>query len=116
VDPRIERAVERIERDLHLRLTVADLAETAQLSVPQFTRLFRVATGRTPIAFLRERRLVRARLLVERTSLSIEEVMMQVGVADRSRFARDFRRAHGHSPRTLRLQLRGNPPRQPQPC
>lgn len=106
MDTRIQRVIDRIERDLHRRLTVADLAQTAELSVPQLTRLFRAATGRTPGMFLRDLRMYRARVLLERTSLSIEEVMQQVGLADRSRFARDFRRAHGDSPRAFRMRMR----------
>jgi AraC-like DNA-binding protein len=43
-------------------------------------------------------RMIRARLLIERTCLSIKEVMVQVGCSDPSHFARDFRDFHGLSP------------------
>ena len=105
-DRRITRALELIEERLHEPLSVARLAASAELSVTQFTRLFRRAVGTTPGAYLQACRLSRARTLVERTSLPIAEIMRQVGLSDRSHFARDFRRVHGFSPRTLRVQLR----------
>lgn len=105
-DPRIERALELIDVSLGDRLSVARLASSVELSVSQFTRLFRAATGTTPGAYLNARRLSRARTLVERTSLPVAEIMRQVGFSDRSHFARDFQRAHGFSPRTLRVHLR----------
>lgn len=106
MDPRVRQTIERMEAHLHEDLAVPDLARAAGLSVAQLTRIFRQATGRTLGVFLRDLRIARARTLIERTSLPISEVMAQVGIPDRSRFAREFRRAHGASPRTLRVQLR----------
>ena len=111
MDVRVQQAIERMEQRLHTKLTVAEIAREVGLSVAQLTRLFRASVRKTPGAFLRELRLARARLLVERTNLSIAEVMTQVGIADRSHFARDFRLTHGSSPRTLRMHLRAAPPR-----
>jgi AraC family transcriptional regulator len=105
-DPRIGRALELIDACLGERLSVARLASSVELSVSQFTRLFRAATGATPGAYLNARRLSRARTLVERTSLPVAEIMRQVGFSDRSHFSRDFQRAYGFSPRTLRVQSR----------
>src|SRR5918993_2454669 len=106
MDPRIKHAVAFIGEHLQSRITVEDLAAKAELSVSQFTRLFRRDLGSTPSAFVNRLRIERAALLLERTNLSVGEVMMQVGITDPSHFARDFRRAHGFSPRTYRQHLR----------
>jgi transcriptional regulator GlxA family with amidase domain len=106
MDPRVQDTIERMQEQLHCRLMIAELADLVELSVAQLTRLFRNGTGMTPHAFLHDLRMTRARILVERTSLPIRDVMAQVGISDRSHFARDFRRAHGLSPRALRVQLR----------
>ena len=95
-----------MEEELHGPLTIAELARGVGLSVMQLTRLFRIAVQKTPGAYLLELRMKRARLLIEHSSLSIGEVMAQVGLADRSHFARAFRRVHGDTPRVLRLQHR----------
>lgn len=106
MDTRVEQVIARMEEQLHTRLRVRDLAADVGLSVSHLSRLFREHTGRCPGAYLQDLRLVRARILIERTSLSVGQVMAQVGISDPSHFARDFRRAHGYSPRTYRQQLR----------
>lgn len=115
MDPRVELTIARMQAELDKRLTVSALATEARLSVAHLTRLFRVETGATPAAFLRRLRMERARVLLERTSLSVAEVMAQVGISDRSHFARDFRSAYGFSPRMLRMQLRSTGPREARP-
>src|ERR1700752_4584694 len=94
-----------MEEQLHRRLTVTECADAVGLSVTQLTRLFHASTGKTPGAFLHQLRMNRARILLEQTSLPVVEVMAQVGISDRSHFARNFKRAHGLSPRTLRVHL-----------
>jgi transcriptional regulator GlxA family with amidase domain len=95
-----------MEEQLHTDTCVTDLASAVGLSISQLTRLFRAATRLTPGAYLRQLRLARAKLLIERSSLTISEVMLQVGIHDPSHFARDFRREFGVGPRELRQQLR----------
>ena len=106
MDPRIEQTIELMGRQLHRELRVSELASAAGLSIAQFARLFRQATGMTPVAYLHQLRLARARILLERTNLSVSEIMAQVGISDRSHFGRDFRSRFGASPRTLRMHLR----------
>ena len=106
MDQRVKQAVAFIDEHLQTRLTVETVAADAGLSVSQFTRLFRQDVGSTPSAYVNGLRMERAALLLERTSLSVMEVMTQVGVTDPSHFARDFRRAHGFSPRAFRQHLR----------
>ena len=111
MDPRVARSIDRMREQLHRALRVVELADVVGLSVSQLTRLFREETGSTPGQYLHQLRMERARILVERSSLSIDEIMTQVGIADRGHFARDFRRAHGCSPRALRLRLSDAPSR-----
>lgn len=106
MDARVRRVIDQLESELHRTWTVVELAGTVELSVAQLTRLFRRETGRTPGAFLHELRMSRARLLLERTSMPIGDIMAHVGIGDRSSFGRGFRRAHGLSARTLRVHLR----------
>jgi AraC family transcriptional regulator len=106
VDPRVRTAIDTIDQQLHRPMRIGELAMAAGLSVAQFTRLFKQHTGTAPAAYVQARRMARARVLVERTSLSIREVMVQVGIADRRHFARQFRLEYGHTPRTMRLLSR----------
>ena len=109
VDERVEATIVRMREALCRPIAITELAASAQLSVSQLTRLFHLDTGLSPGAYVHRLRMSTARVLLESTSLSVRDIMHQVGVADRSHFARDFRRAYGLSPRSFRKQLRMQP-------
>jgi AraC family transcriptional regulator of arabinose operon len=104
-DPRIDWAVAEIGRRLGDGLTIAELARAVNLSPSRFAHLFRERMGKSPTRYLRQRRLERARLLLESTFLTVKEVMAAVGCNDPSHFSRDFRRAYGVSPRAWRHRI-----------
>ncbi|HXG55469.1 MAG TPA: helix-turn-helix transcriptional regulator, partial [Vicinamibacterales bacterium] len=62
-----------------------------------------------PARYLQCLRLRRAALLIERTFLSVKEVMALVGYSDPSHFSRDFKRRYGMAPRELRERARLSP-------
>ena len=101
-DPRITWIVDFMHRHIAEPLSIATLAERLNLSRSRFTALFVAQTGVAPMRYLQRARLRRARLLVERTFLTVKEIMALVGYSDPSHFARDFRREHGVAPSDLR--------------
>jgi AraC family transcriptional regulator of arabinose operon len=102
MDARIAFAILRMEQHLDGPLTLQDLAASVQLSASRFAHLFREETGLPPKRFCHKLRMERARLLLEDSSLSVRQVMYQVGFRDPSHFSRDFRRFHGAAPSELR--------------
>jgi AraC-like DNA-binding protein len=106
MDHRVTRVIERMHERLHTETSIDTLAAEVGLSLSRLGFLFRLETGASPGAYLHKLRMERARLLLESTSLAVADVMRQVGLSDPSHFARDFRNAHGLSPRAYRLQLR----------
>jgi AraC family transcriptional regulator, arabinose operon regulatory protein len=101
-DPRITTTVEYIQQHLADPLSIPRLAALVNLSESRFRALFAVQTGLAPGQYVQRLRLRRARLLLERTFLSVKEVMALVGYNDPSHFARDFRREHGAPPSEIR--------------
>lgn len=104
-DPRITWAMAEMGRRMADGITVADLARAVNLSQSRFAHLFHQQIGAAPGRYLRQRRLERARLLLESTFLSVKEVMAAVGFNDPSHFSRDFKSAFGASPRAWREPL-----------
>ena len=102
LDPRVTWTVDYIRRHLAEPLTIRVLAGQANLSPSRFRALFVVQTGVAPMRYLQRARLRRARILLERTFLSVKDVMALVGYSDPSHFARDFRREHGAPPGEIR--------------
>jgi AraC-like DNA-binding protein len=105
---RIANADRRIQERMSEPLTVAMLAQEFNLSASRFAHLFREEFGVAPMRYLQVQRMLRARVLLERTFLTVKEIMAQVGCSDPSHFARDFRRFHGVPPTEWRA-TRGGP-------
>lgn len=79
-------------------LTVPDLARQVNLSPSAFSRLFRVATGRSPYQFVKEARLQRARELLDEGRLGVTDVSRSVGYPSLSHFIKAFRSRFGATP------------------
>ena len=104
---RIQTALVFAKSNLHAQLTVDRLAETANLSVRQFTRAFREETGQSPAKAVENLRLEAARLMVEQGRLPIDVVARETGFADPDRMRRAFLRAFGQPPQAIRRTARG---------
>ncbi|WP_307543471.1 AraC family transcriptional regulator [Streptomyces sp. V3I8] len=100
--PAVTAAIAYIEAHLAAPLTVPAVARAAGVSHNHLTRLFRAATGATVVAYIRRRRLDRARHLLRASTLSIPAVAASVGIADLQAFNKACRRELGGSPRALR--------------
>lgn len=85
-------------------MRVAEIARAVNLGTSHFTRLFRTATGLTPLQYLRALRLQQARRLLEVSFFTVKEVMAAVGYNDPSHFTRDFVRIHGVTPSDVRAR------------
>ena len=91
-----------IEAHLATPLSVADIAKVAGVSHNHLTRLFRARTGGTVVAYMRRRRLARARHLLQASTLSITAIAAMVGIPNLQAFNKACRRELGASPRMLR--------------
>lgn len=95
---RLHRVLDFIEGRLEQDLRVSDLAEVACLSVFHFARAFHTSLGRSPHAYLSERRLDRARHMLSYTRASLAEIGLICRFSSQANFSRAFKRATGVSP------------------
>ncbi|GAA0602305.1 helix-turn-helix transcriptional regulator [Kribbella sandramycini] len=100
--PAVTTAVAHIEAHLTHPLTIPALARAAGVSHNHLTRLFQSELGTTVIAYIRERRLTRARHLLTSSTLSIPAIAASVGIPDLQAFNKACHRELGASPRTVR--------------
>lgn len=101
-DARIARASEYMRENLRLPLTLADIASEAGLSSYHFLRLFKAATGRTPVRHLVDLRVALARRHLERSTMSVSEIAHLCGFASGAHFSTVFSRRVGMSPSAYR--------------
>ena len=90
-------------------LTVDRLAEQAHMSRRTLIRAFRAATGTTPSAWIRSRRLDAARRLLETTDLSIEQVAEDCGFGNTVTFRQNFASAFSTTPTDYRRRFDTRP-------
>lgn len=95
---RLKHVIEYIETNLDQDLTLAELAAVAGFSVSHFKPLFRHATGKPAHRFVLERRVERARWLLQEGRHSITDIAVLAGFAHASHMARCMRQVLGVSP------------------
>jgi len=103
---RIQRSLIHARAHLANPLTVEELAEVAALSPRQFSRAFRAETGQTPAKAVEQIRLEAARLMVEETRHSMDQIARESGFVDLRRMRDAFMRQYGQPPQTLRRLAR----------
>lgn len=103
---RIQKAVIFAKAHLANPLTVEELAEVAALSPRQFARAFRAETGQTPAKAVEQMRLEAARLMIEETRHSMDQIAREAGFVDIRRMRDAFMRQYGQPPQTLRRLAR----------
>jgi transcriptional regulator GlxA family with amidase domain len=83
-------------------ISVDQLAERVALSKYHFIRRFSASTGLTPGAYLTRVRIEKAMEFLRGTTLSIEQIAVQVGYSSGSYFIKAFRGLTGLTPGEFR--------------
>ena len=94
--------------DVRGELSLAEFAQSVNLSVWRLCHIFKSDVGMPPIKYLRLLRMERAKELLESSFLSVKEIAFQVGLNDESHFVRDFKSTYGYSPTLYRAQFKRN--------
>jgi len=109
-DERIARAESWLRRNIAREITMDDLAAAAGMTPRTFARRLHVVCGMSPVRFAQRIRSEVATVLLETTSLSIDEIAQRVGYAEPSTLRRLLRRETSHPPSRLRRSASGRGP------
>ncbi|MFC4148166.1 GlxA family transcriptional regulator [Micromonospora mangrovi] len=91
---------------LHEPVALRDLAAHARMSVRTFTRHFRAETGLSPAQWLLQQRTDAARLLLETTELTVDQVAHRCGFGTTAALRQHFHQRVGVAPATYRRTFR----------
>jgi transcriptional regulator GlxA family with amidase domain len=97
-DPRIAKAEKWVRDNIARDFAIEELAEAVALAPRTFARRISATCGISPIRFVQRIRLETARLLLETTRLSVDEIARRVGYAEPSTLRRLIRRDTKHPP------------------
>ena len=95
---RVGATVEFMMANLERSISLAELAEHANLSSYHFLRVFKQATGRTPFAYLRDLRVQEASRHLRQGHRSLTEIAYLCGFASHAAFSTTFKKATGVTP------------------
>lgn len=95
---RIQESMSYINSNLQRQLTVAELASIAAMSASHYAYSFRTTAGVTPMRYVREQRLDKARNLLAQNCLAINEIADKVGFDNPEHFSRLFKRRYAMTP------------------
>ncbi|MHC4871103.1 MAG: helix-turn-helix domain-containing protein [Planctomycetota bacterium] len=95
---RIADTVSLLENHYYKNLPLAELAKSANMSVNNFLRIFKAATGNTPKEYLNICRINKASQMLLKTTDSITAVAMKTGFSDSNYFTRKFKQIMGIPP------------------
>ncbi|MGR3712463.1 MAG: GlxA family transcriptional regulator [Shimia sp.] len=101
-NPRLARALERMEATLSDPLPIPEIAAHAGLSPRALELRFQAHLGQSPKATYLQMRLQEALRLATDTSLPVRDIALATGFNAPANFARSFKSAHGQSVRVLR--------------
>lgn len=105
-DRRLSATFAYIEEKLADRLETSDLAALNDLSVFHFTRAFKTTTGSSPYQFILERRVERARNLLESTTETLADIAYSVGFSSQAHMTSVFQKRLGVTPGRYRKTYR----------
>lgn len=103
---RIARVLQYIHSDFARPLSTEDLAKHARMSTSTFHQNFKAVTATSPLQYVKNIRLHRARLLMVNEGHNAGTAAAAVGYESASQFGREFKRFFGGSPAEEAAKLR----------
>ena len=104
----ISRVLNRIHADYSHAFHMATLARDAGMSLSTFHQHFKAVTSSSPLQYLKNVRLHKARMLMVNEGANAGTAASQVGYESASQFSREFKRLFGDGPASMASQLRNS--------
>jgi AraC-like DNA-binding protein len=100
----IQAAINYININYERDISLKDISKYVFLSPSYFAKAFKDETGKSPISFLIQVRLDRAKELLSETEQKIYEIAIGVGFSNQQRFNEIFKKYIGMTPLQYRKQ------------
>ena len=86
--------------------SISELAEFCEISPTYFKKIFRECFGLQPHQYMIQRRVEKAKEMLEHTDMSILHISEELGFASSSRFSNTFKKEYGYLPSAYRREMK----------
>jgi AraC-like DNA-binding protein len=104
-NPVIRHAIDYMNKNLNLKLTLQQISSEAGYSTTYFTTLFKRETGYSPLSYFSHLKILKATEFLDYTKHKVKEISFSLGYADPYYFTKDFTKRMGLSPRQYRNRV-----------
>ncbi len=98
----LSAGIRYLENDIAQQKSIEEIAGMCHMSLSSFEKQFKTYSGRTPRDYRLERRLERAELLLQNSTMPIHRIAEELGFYDAAAFCKLFKKKKGLSPSDLR--------------
>ncbi|MDU2064704.1 MAG: AraC family transcriptional regulator [Sporomusaceae bacterium] len=102
----LSSSIDYIKKNFHEPLKIQQLADMEHFNQTYYVEWFKKRFGISPIAYIRELRLSKAKELLSHTNYSILQIAQQIGYANQETLTRLFRKETGMTPGAYRQMCR----------
>lgn len=100
----VQKVIRYIDSNLNQNLSMERLAKFINYNPQYFTKLFQRFTGITPVKYIMNRRISRAKELLGSGDVQVDLLAEQLGFCNASHFIRKFKKAEGLTPAEFRKE------------
>lgn len=94
-----------IDKNYNQKITAKELAEKCFYNPSYFSRIFKEVTGKTMVEYIQDLRIKNACVLLECSSKTIDEISVDVGYTNPTRFYEIFKKTMGTTPHSYRREI-----------
>jgi two-component system response regulator YesN len=104
----IERIREYIDKNYNKHITLSTMSEYLRISKSHISHTLKAKMNITFSILLLQKRIEKAKILIEKTNLKMKEISLQTGFIDHNYFSRAYKKIAGCSPTEYRNKKSSN--------
>ncbi len=98
----LESARRYMSANLHMRLSVEDVAAYANMGYEKFRKLFTKSYGISPSRFMQQARINQAQQMLSNKEAAVKDIALRLGYTDSYTFSKQFKQFTGLAPQRFR--------------
>lgn len=102
----VEMAIDFMYQNMHHKILLSDIADDVQMSVSQFSKIFKDIIGTSPMEYLNDIRLERAKRLLLADDYTITKITNECGFSSTSYLASRFQKKYFTTPTEYRNRFK----------